>query len=230
MALSYRVVIVGRPGAGKGTQTRLLATHLRVNAIDLGELLRAERGRDTVHGYRLRRLAPGAYAPHPISYHLLQGAVLAAEPTGWVLDGYPRLVDQIANLDKLIAPGVVDAVVLLEVPPGVASERLGQRVACEGCGRVDPPYDTMRQICDLCGGKVGPRLDDAIDRVRERSAVYEQRTSAVIADYRARGILRRIDGNGSRAEVLRRICRVLNEADPNAVPGLSGVAPTDGGS
>jgi adenylate kinase len=192
-----RVVLFGPPGVGKGTQGGLLAASLGVPAISTGDLFRAHVKNGTDLGTRLSALiAAGDYVPDSITNTML--AERLAEPDaagGFLLDGYPRTADQVAELDRLLALSgeSLDAVLLLAASDEVLEERLQKRAADQG------------------------RSDDTLEVIRHRLALYHAETEPLVALYDAAGAVLRVDGVGTPDEVHDRLTAVISEREPTAL-------------
>ncbi|GAA4756438.1 adenylate kinase [Amnibacterium soli] len=193
-----RVVLFGPPGVGKGTQGGRLAAALGVPAISTGDLFRAHVRDKTELGNRLSALiASGDYVPDSVTNTML--AERLAEPDvarGFLLDGYPRTADQVAELDRLLALAgtSLDAVVLLAAPDEVLEERLLKRAADQG------------------------RSDDTPEVIRHRLALYHRETAPLVALYDAADLVLRVDGTGTPDEVHERLLAVigLRERTPSS--------------
>ncbi|RIX29973.1 adenylate kinase [Amnibacterium setariae] len=189
-----RVVLFGPPGVGKGTQGGRLAAALGVPAISTGDLFRAHVRNGTDLGRRLSALiASGDYVPDSVTNTML--AERLAEPDaagGFLLDGYPRTADQVAELDRLLATaGVsIDAVLLLAAPDEVLEERLLKRAAEQG------------------------RSDDTPEVIRHRLALYHDETEPLVALYDAADLVLRVDGTGTPDEVHARLLDAIALREP----------------
>jgi adenylate kinase len=189
-----RVVLFGPPGVGKGTQGGRLAAALGVPAISTGDLFRAHVRNGTELGNRLSALiASGDYVPDSVTNTML--AERLAEPDaagGFLLDGYPRTADQVAELDRLLALSgtSLDAVVLLAAPDEVLEERLLKRAADQG------------------------RSDDTPEVIRHRLALYHRETAPLVALYDAADLVLRVDGTGTPDEVHERLLDVIGLREP----------------
>lgn len=199
-----QLVLLGPPGAGKGTVAARLAATFPLTHISTGDLLRAEVAAGTALG---RKVAPYMKAGQLVPQDLL-GEVVArklATTTSFVLDGYPRTVEQAEFLASL--PGVsLDAVVYLRVDREEVVRRLARRRVCPVCGATTAADETSPSTsCPACGAKLARREDDDAARVTKRFEVYLTETTPVVEFYRARGILKEVDGGGTREEVWRRV-------------------------
>lgn len=189
-----RVVLFGPPGVGKGTQGGRLAAALGVPAVSTGDLFRAHVRNGTELGNRLSALiASGDYVPDSVTNTML--AERLAEPDvagGFLLDGYPRTADQVAELDRLLALSgtSLDAVVLLAAPDEVLEERLLKRAADQG------------------------RSDDTPEVIRHRLALYHRETAPLVALYDAADLVVRVDGTGTPDEVHGRLLSVIGLREP----------------
>lgn len=201
-----RILVLGRPGSGKGTQCTRLATILAVPHISTGDLLRATVARDTPLGRMLKGyLDTGELVPDDLVVDVVADH-LADDPTnGFVLDGFPRTVAQAEQLVELLAPDELDLAIDLAVSPGVARARLLRRLVCGDCGRPTGPQsgETDAQ-CGECGGLLATRLDDEASTISRRLALHEELTEPLIAWLDAKGLLVRIDAEGPADEVAAR--------------------------
>jgi len=187
------VLLLGPPGAGKGTQSARLAERYGLEHITTGDALRANRDMDTDYGTPREFMEAGELVPDPVVNEIVAAALEAAD--GYVLDGYPRNLEQAAYLDGITE---LDVVAVLEVPRDVLVDRLTGRRVCADCGRnfhveFDPPAEPG--VCDACGGDLVQRDDDHEDVVRERLRVYEEQTAPVVDHFDDRGVLVRVDGD-----------------------------------
>ena len=196
------VLLLGAPGAGKGTQARFLAETLRVPMVASGDLLREHRQRGTELGRAAQEymdrgdLVPDELVVDMIVHRLDQPDAVA----GALLDGFPRNVAQADALEARLAArsGAIRVAVYVDVPTDVLVERLAGRWMCRGCQAsfhelFNPPK--VATECDTCGSELYQRPDDKREVVANRVAVYLRDTLPVVARYERKGILRRIDGN-----------------------------------
>jgi adenylate kinase len=206
------MVMIGPPGAGKGTQAKLLEERLGVLHISTGDMLREAERAGTPLGRAVQRyLRNGGLVPDALMIDVVEKRL--AEPDGacgFVLDGFPRTVVQAQALDAFLGRRGerLDGVVWIRLPREELVRRLSGRRVCAACGAMfhltyDPPK--RPGVCDRCGGTLVQREDDREETVRHRLDVYERETGPVIDHYRALGLLREVDGMGSREEVFDRI-------------------------
>jgi adenylate kinase len=187
-----KLVIMGPPGAGKGTQAKVIAERLVVPPISTGDIFRANVTQRTELGREAKRyMDAGDYVPDAITNAMVRarlGEPDAAE--GFLLDGYPRTVSQVEELDSMLAErsSALDAVLLLTVDREEVVERLARRARDEG------------------------RADDTVEVIRHRQDVYAEQTAPLVEVYDGRGLLVRVDGMGPVDEVTSRVLRVLDQA------------------
>jgi adenylate kinase len=203
-----RVVLLGPPGAGKGTQARRLASRWGVPQIATGDMLREAVARGTRLGREAKRyMDAGDLVPDDVIIGLIAERLAQADADkGFVLDGFPRTAGQAAALDRLLADhGLrLDRVVLFELGDDEVVTRLAGRRVCGTCGRTyhvvfSPPR--MPGRCDACGGALYQRTDDAEARIRHRLGVYQRDTAPLVAHYRRQGLLETISGAGGVEDV-----------------------------
>ena len=212
------LVLLGAPGAGKGTQAARMVDRYNVPHISTGDIFRAAVKEGTPLGLEAKRyMDAGELVPDEVVIGIVVerlGAGDAAE--GFMLDGFPRTVVQADALDAALAESgrALDAVVLIDVPRESLLERLTARRQCRECGHiynviVDAP--TVEGVCDTCGGEVYQRDDDNVETVSSRLDVYEAQTQPLIDYYDAEGILKRFDGTKSMGEVFEGVVAALDE-------------------
>ena len=211
-----RLVLVGPPGAGKGTQARFIAAHLGVPKISTGDIFRANVSAGTPLGREASRyMVAGDLVPDAVTNGMVCERLSHPDARqGFLLDGFPRNVAQAEVLDDLLAEqgGKLDLVLELLVDDEEVVRRLSGRRTCRGCGHVwhvdfDPPK--LPGHCDLCGGELFQRDDDLPETVRHRLEVYCRDTAPLVDYYAERGILAPIDATGPVREVTARALAVL---------------------
>lgn len=206
-----RIVLIGPPGAGKGTQARFLAERLSIPAISTGDLFRAHVGAGTALGREAKRyMDSGALVPDHVTTAMMAERLLAEDATdGFLLDGFPRTVRQAELLhETLVGQGTaLDRVLAFDVPDDQVVQRLTARRTCAECGLIqhtDPAgADTQgpngpgaagrSASCHECGGALYRRDDDREETIRNRLAVYADQTVPLLQWYAAQGLLARID-------------------------------------
>jgi adenylate kinase len=215
-----RLVLVGPPGAGKGTQAEFIAAHLAIPKISTGEIFRENVAGGTPLGVQARRyMDAGQLVPDEVTINMVRDRL--AEPDaadGFLLDGFPRTVPQAVALDKLIADlgagggDGLDVVLELVVDDDEVIRRLSGRRTCRGCGKIwhiefDPPL--REGTCDRCGGELFQREDDRAETVSERLRVYARDTAPLVDYYGAQGKLVGIDATGPVEDVTVRAIDAL---------------------
>ncbi|MCF7936239.1 MAG: adenylate kinase [Synergistales bacterium] len=205
-----RLVFLGPPGAGKGTQAAVVTEHYRIAHISTGDILRSNVKSGTELGQKARQyMDAGELVPDELIVEMMRGRLTEEDCSeGFILDGFPRTVPQAEALDSLLEElGIaLDAAILFDVSDQVVVERLSGRRVCKDCGAVyhvvmSPPE--REGVCDRCGGTLIQRDDDREDVVRQRLDVYRRQTEPLVAYYRNRGLLREIDASGPKDTALR---------------------------
>lgn len=200
-----RIVLLGPPGAGKGTQGTRLAEHFDVPHIASGDILR--RIAATAEGELARVINAGRMIPDDMANAIIFRELERPEAArGFVLDGYPRDVAQAEALERYLAARgqALDLAPALQIDEEVLVARLAGRLTCPNCGesyhvRNAPPRTPG--ICDRCGHALEVRRDDQADRIRTRLAVFHEKTEPVMSFYRARNLLRSVDASGNEDQV-----------------------------
>jgi adenylate kinase len=216
-----RLVLVGPPGAGKGTQADYLAAHLGVPKISTGDIFRANVGQGTPLGLAAKAfMDAGDLVPDQITIAMVRDRLAQPDTkTGFLLDGFPRNVAQAHVLAEILdsLERRLDVVIDLEVDHDEVVRRLAGRRTCRDCGHVyhldyDPP--AAPDVCDRCGGALFQRDDDREKTVRHRLEVYTAQTEPLIGYYDALALLRRVDATGPVAHVTKRAVAVLSDCGP----------------
>jgi adenylate kinase len=207
-----RLVIFGRQGAGKGTQSARLCAHYGAPHISTGDMLRAAVANGTAIGLEARSyMDSGRLVPDDVMLGVVEERLAESDvqEKGFLLDGFPRTVGQAAALSEF---ATIDVAVDLDVPEEVVIERISTRRVCSSCGRIysteQPPSHDW--TCDTCGGEVVQRGDDTPEAVAERLAAYTTETKPTIDWYEAAGMLVRIDGLGTLDEVTARLVAAID--------------------
>ncbi|MBS1116694.1 MAG: adenylate kinase [candidate division NC10 bacterium] len=211
-----RIILLGPPGAGKGTQAKLLIERLQVPQISTGDMLRAAVKDGTPLGKQAKAFMDrGALVPDDVIIGLVRERLQSPDcARGYILDGFPRTVAQAEALEKTLADLrlSLDHVLCLDVPSEDLVVRIAGRRTCRQCGamshvRFSP---TARDgVCDVCGGETYQRDDDREETVRRRLAVYADQTAPLARFYEGRGLLRRVAGTGEIGEIFARMVRSL---------------------
>lgn len=210
-------MLLGPPGAGKGTQAEAFTARQGVPHVSTGDILRDAVARRTEEGREAQRLMEqGELVPDSLVAGMVEARLHEKDcGEGFVLDGFPRNVEQAEMLESILGRTgrILASVVAIEVPEEEVVARLSGRRVCGSCGRnfhvrFQPPRVEGR--CDGCGGALAARKDDAPDVVRERLAVYQRQTEPLLRLYAGRSLLRRVSGTGSSEEVAERILRSVD--------------------
>jgi adenylate kinase len=210
-----KLVILGKQGAGKGTQCVRLARHYVIPHISTGDIFRAALRSGTELGKRLQEiLDAGNLVPDEITVDVVADR-LAQDDTrshGFILDGFPRTIHQAEELSKLLVPSDIDLAIDLELPTELAVERLAGRRVCRDCQTIYGPAEPPRVpgTCDYCGGEVVQRADDTEEAIRRRLALYEKETEPIITWYLERDMLVTVDGTGDPDDVTARLIRAVD--------------------
>ncbi len=207
---------MGVPGAGKGTQSALLAERLHIASISTGNILREEVRRKSPLGAEAKRyMDKGKLVPDDVIIGIVDDRLRRPDcASGFLLDGYPRTVLQAEALDRALqALGrKVDGAINITVPREELIKRLSGRRTCRDCDALyhlifDPP--TNAGICNRCNGELYQRDDDQEDIIVSRLEVYARETAPLLEYYRRRGLLAEVDGTGGRGDILLRILDTL---------------------
>jgi adenylate kinase len=209
-----RLIILGRQGAGKGTQCARLSRHYVVPHISTGDVLRAAVREGSALGAEAKKyMDAGDLLPDDVMIGIVEER-LARDDTrtrGYILDGFPRTVTQAEALVEITRSQPIQVVIDLDVAREVVIRRLGARRNCQDCGTIYTASGAERLpwICDACGGDVVQRADDTEDAINHRLDLYESQTSPLIGYYEAIGLLEVIDGIGLPDDVLNRMVKAI---------------------
>src|SRR5262245_47529 len=206
------VVLIGPPGAGKGTQAGRLARWLSVPTISTGDMLRRAVQSGSAIGLAIKAIMERGELIDDAMMTEIVAARLAETDThaGFVLDGFPRTVEQAVALDGLLEQRGDLIAIELAVPDGAIIRRLSQRRVCERCGRNSDPLSGTPLIVCVCGGPFRQRSDDTETVIRERLRTYERATKPLADFYRQRRALRAIDGTQAPDLVTAQISQVID--------------------
>lgn len=209
---------MGPPGAGKGTQAGKLAKDLNLPHISTGDILRQNVSEDSDLGKEAKSyMEKGLLVPDAlVTQMLLKRLEQSDTKKGFILDGYPRNINQAKALDDLLKQNnaELDLVMYLDTSEPVIIQRLSGRLVCSVCGfnfhiKNMPPKEDM--ICDNCGGKLYQRADDKEETIKERLAVYRKEISPLIKYYEAKQKLQRLVADGQAEEVLNKMIHLIEQ-------------------
>ncbi|NPA25780.1 MAG: adenylate kinase [Deltaproteobacteria bacterium] len=210
------LILLGPPGAGKGTQAKKMIEALKIPQISTGDILRAAVKEGTEMGVEAKKyMDAGKLVPDSVVIGIIDDRLKEDDCNkGFILDGFPRTVDQASSLDEMLEKSgrKIDHVISIEVPDADLLARLTGRWMCT-CGAsfhkiFNPPK--VDGICDLCGAKLYQRDDDKEEAIKVRLENYHKQTAPLIEYYKGKGLLRPIDGTGTPDEIYAAIMAVIN--------------------
>ena len=210
------LILLGAPGAGKGTQAQRLAAKYGIPQISTGDMLRAARREGTPLGKKAEGfMNAGQLVPDEVVIGLVEERLkLADTQAGFILDGFPRTIAQAEALDAVLnrLGRTSLAIVDVSVPQAILTERLSGRLSCPKDGssyhlKFTPPKNA--NVCDKCGGELITRADDRLEAIEQRLKEYSSKTAPLVDFYGKSGRLKKVDGVGALEEVLGRIVKQL---------------------
>ena len=203
-----RIILLGAPGAGKGTQAKLLAAKNGLAHLSTGDILRDEVTRDTELGRKAKGyMNRGDLVPDELIIDMIEGRL--DEDGGFILDGFPRTVTQAEALEKITA---IDVVINIALTRDEVIRRLSSRRVCRDCGKIyNLLYNSPKNegVCDACGGNLFQREDDRRDVIENRYDVYIDVTAPLINFYKERGLVKDVDGSQATEKVSDQILVAL---------------------
>jgi adenylate kinase len=209
-------VVLGKQGAGKGTQCVRLSHHYVVPHVSTGDMLRGEvKSRSSIGRRAQEEMDKGELISDELVMEMVSGRLSERDTRGrgFVLDGCPRTTGQAEALEKIVEPFSLDLVIDLQVPTTLVLKRLASRRVCVDCGAnystAAPPL--VNWTCDVCGGEVIQREDDTEEAIMRRLSLYEEETSPLLDWYKERNLLSEINGTGSPDAVTRRVVGAIDE-------------------
>ena len=211
-----KIIMLGAPGAGKGTQAKMIADRYGIPHVSTGDIFRANIKNGTELGKQAKAyMDKGELVPDELTVKILLDRVAQADcKNGYVLDGFPRTIPQAEVLDKELdrLGESIDYAIDVDVPDENIVKRMGGRRACVTCGatyHIEHVPPKKEGICDNCGGELILRDDDKPETVQNRLNVYHTQTQPLIDFYNAKGVLREVDGTKDMMEVFDSITAIL---------------------
>ncbi len=215
------IVLLGAPGAGKGTLAGALKQQLEVHHISTGDLIRAEIKASTAIGLEIKRyVESGGLVPDEVVTRMIEGAVKSSlrDGKGYMFDGFPRTSAQAADLDKILSQSSlkVDFALYMEASVDVVIQRLTGRRVCRACGalfHVKNMPSKKQGVCDTCGGELYQRADDNEETIKKRMDVYNDSTRPVIDYYKSQGKLKTVNADTGAERVRADLLNILDEVN-----------------
>ena len=214
------ILLLGPPGAGKGTQAKRLEERYGVVQLSTGDMLRAERASGSALGRQVQTIMDaGKLVSDDIMIALIAQRIAGLKGKGFILDGFPRTVPQAEALDRMLKENgmAIDHVIELTVDEDALIDRVSGRFSCNKCGAsYHDRYHRAKQegVCDVCGSRdFKRRPDDNAETMKERLEAYRQETMPILPYYRGKGLLRSIDGMADIDQVTQQIEAILNKAE-----------------
>lgn len=211
-----KIIMLGAPGAGKGTQAKMIAEKYGIPHVSTGDIFRANIKNGTELGKEAKKyMDQGQLVPDELTVRLLLDRVAQEDcADGYVLDGFPRTIPQAEVLDKALTERgeAVDYAIDVEVPDENIVKRMSGRRACLDCGatyHIEALPPKVEGICDACGSKLVLRDDDKPETVQKRLTVYHDQTQPLIEYYTKKGVLKTVDGTQDAKEVFAAITAIL---------------------
>lgn len=213
-----KIIMLGAPGAGKGTQAKKIAEKYSIPHISTGDIFRANIKNNTELGQKAKTyMDKGELVPDELVVDLIMDRFKEADcANGYVLDGFPRTIPQAEALDKALTANneAVDFAINVEVPDENIINRMSGRRACVGCGatyHIQFNAPKVEGVCDTCGEKLILRDDDKPETVKNRLSVYHEQTQPLIDYYSKKGVLAEVDGTQAMDDVFNAIVNVLGK-------------------
>ena len=212
-----KIVMLGAPGAGKGTQAKMIAEEYNIPHVSTGDIFRANIKNGTQLGMEAKQyMDQGLLVPDELTVKILLDRVAQDDcKNGYVLDGFPRTIPQAEVLDKALVElgDGIDYAINVDVPDENIVKRMGGRRACLSCGatyHIEHIPPKAEGICDACGQELVQRDDDKPETVQNRLNVYHEQTQPLIDFYQAKGVLQTVDGTKDMKEVFEAIKEILS--------------------
>jgi adenylate kinase len=215
MTQRLNLIVLGKQGAGKGTQSTVLAEKYGVPHVSTGDILRNAVAAGSELGKQVESiLHAGDLVSDDLVNQLVRERFKEADAQrGVVLDGFPRTIGQAEALEAMLGDDGIKLCINLDVPTELVTQRLSSRRVCQECGTTykDTDVEAISGTCSVCGGDVIQRTDDYPDAIRKRLETYERDTEPLLSFYGSRGLLVTVDGDQSPDDVTTEIMRVVNE-------------------
>ncbi|MBF0330646.1 MAG: adenylate kinase [Candidatus Omnitrophica bacterium] len=213
------IVLLGAPGAGKGTLAGALKDQLGVHHISTGDLIRAEIKGGTAIGLEIKRyVESGGLVPDEVVTRMIEGkiAATATDGKGYMFDGFPRTANQATDLDKILTKNnlAINFALYMEASMDIVLKRLTGRRVCKACGALYHLTNMPSKktgICDACGGELYQRADDNEETIKKRMTVYNDSTKPIIDHYKAQGKLKTVNADHGADKVKADLLKILNE-------------------
>ena len=215
-----KIVLLGPPGAGKGTQAKSISNRYSIPHISTGDIFRKNISEETPLGIEAKQyIDNGQLVPDEVTINMVKDRLTWEDcKNGYLLDGFPRTVAQAEALQEFLDSRNenLDTALCIEVPSSFILERMTGRRVCPSCGasyhvKFNPP--TKAGVCDVCGSDIVQRKDDTEETVSERLEVYERQTQPLIDFYKEKNLLSTVDGTKAINEVFEGICDILGSAN-----------------
>lgn len=211
-----KIIMLGAPGAGKGTQAKMIAESYKIPHISTGDMFRLNIKNGTELGMEAKKyMDQGLLVPDELTVRIFLDRVAQDDcKNGYVLDGFPRTIPQAEALTEALAKNGehIDFAINVEVPDEAIVNRMSGRRACLGCGatyHIKYNAPAKENVCDTCGAELVLRDDDKPETVQKRLAVYHDQTQPLIDYYKKEGVLREVDGTKDMKEVFEDILAIL---------------------
>lgn len=212
------LILLGYPGAGKGTQAKEIMHRLNIPQISTGDMLREEIAQDTPYGRQAEELmAAGKFVPDAIVDAIVASRIRRRDcKNGFILDGYPRTVAQAETFSRELKPDDRFWVIEIAADPAHVMSRLIGRLMCPNCAEIYNVHSRAPKvdaICDKCGTKLVQRPDDVLDKIQERFVHYRAKTDPLVEYYKKTGRFRQVDGRPPAAQVTRQLMALIDGED-----------------
>ncbi len=206
------IIMLGAPGAGKGTQAAVLCEHLNIPTISTGNIIREALRTGTEMGLQAKSyMDAGQLVPDEVVIGIVKDRLQEDDcKNGYILDGFPRTIPQAEALDKMGAD--IDCVIDIEVKDDVIINRLSGRRVCENCGRpyhIESLKPKVDGVCDDCNGALVQRKDDQIDTIKNRLDIYHRETEPLVNYYKSQGKLKVVEGKDTVKETTEAVFKAI---------------------